>query len=1604
MSLWHFGRRQMTKKRRRSPSQSRAPSGRSFAFESLEARELLAADVSITEAGSPDPVAVNQNETYTLTVTNNDSTNTANNVVVHDTLPSGANFVSGSTNPPGGNVSVSFNTVTAAIGDLAPNTTATVTIVLTYGSTGIKTNTATVSSDTSDSNQNNNTASATTTVGAAGGAADLSISKSGSPNPVAVGQDETYTLTVTNHDPANSANGVVATDTLAPGTNVVSMSTSASGGSVTLSGGKVTADLGTLAAGTSETVTIVATFSQTGSKTDTATVGSTTTDNNQNNNTASFTTLVNSGTGTPTADLSLTETGSPDTIDVNQEETYTLTVTNNSTSTTSNNVVIHDTLTNDATLKSSSTTASGGSVTQSLNTITANLGNLAPGATVTVTLVVNYNAAGLKTNTATVTSSTSDDNQDNNQASVTTPVGASGGAADLSIAVAGSPDSVNVGQQETYTLTVTNNDPVNASSNVTVTDNLPAGAAVVSASTDAPGGSVSTSNGKVTASLGDLAAGASDTVTVVVTFNQTGSKTNSVTVGSPTQDNNPNNNSASVTTVVNNNTGTPAADISLTETGSPNPVGLNQDETYTLTVTNNDSSTTATGVVVHDTISKNATYVSGSTTATGGNVTQSLNAITANLGDIAPGDSVTVTIIVRYGSVGDESNSATVNSATSDGDQSNNSSSVSTTVSKGTGPSSPDLSIAKTGSPNPVGINQEETYTLTVTNNDPVNAATGVVVTDTLPPDAQVVSTSTSASGATVTVSNGKVIASLGQMAGGDVETVTIGVTFTAVGQATDTATVTSTSTDSDPSNNSASFTTTINNGAGTPVADLSLSGTGSPDPVAVGQQETYTLTVTNNDNATTAHNVVVRDTFSNNATYVSGSTTAAGGTINQSLNTVTADLGDLAPGASATVTLIVTYNSAGTETNTALASSSTSDDDHSNNTANITTTVGATGGAADLSIEKSGSPEPVRVGQQETYTLTVTNHASASAASGVVVTDDLPAGATVVSTSTSASGGSVTVSGNKVTASLGSLAAGASDSVTIIVTFAAAGSATDTATVSSVTADPNSSNNTASFTTAVLAATGHPDNLSITQTASPQPDTVGQQLIYQFTISNSSGVDAANVTVSDTLPSDATFSSSAASQGSTLHSGGSVTALLGTLPAGHSATVTIVVTPTASGPLTNSATLTASMPNGNVDTTSSNTTQILPASASQAGLSISQTATPDPGSVGQPLTYTIDVVNSGAATASQVVLSDPLPAGVQFVSASSSTGSAALSGNTVTANLGDLAAGASARITLVVQPGQGGALLNTASVTSPDVNGGAPVSGSITSIVNDTGGSGGGGGAGGGGGDGGGGGASGHVCYLAGQAGDGSAATFVQNLYRELLGRAPDPQGQAAWLSRLQQGGNSAGSRASVVQAFLSSPEYLRHWVSCVYENFLNRAPDAAGLQYWVQQLNRPAAPGAGIDEQAVVAAILGSSEYLGLNGGTAQGWIGGLYQDVLGRAADPGGSAYWIQQASQQGVQRNQLALAFLDSPEALHKLLNADYPVSQSSSSLPTTGAPASGAYAMAELTGGGWENLFFRQSSGQVNDQYFAELGAQTSWDSVIEEMLASRLYFNANLGS
>lgn len=107
----------------------------------------------------------------------------------------------------------------------------------------------------------------------------------------------------------------------------------------------------------------------------------------------------------------------------------------------------------------------------------------------------------------------------------------------------------------------------------------------------------------------------------------------------------------------------------------------------------------------------------------------------------------------------------------------------------------------------------------------------------------------------------------------------------------------------------------------------------------------------------------------------------------------------------------------------------------------------------------------------------------------------------------------------------------------------------------------------------------------------------------------------------------------------------------------------------------------------------------------SGADVSITKTGTPGTLRVGQILTYTATVRNNGPSDASDVTVTDKLPTGVHFVSASSSQGSCTVSGGVVTCNLGTLANGASANVTIMVSPTTPGRKTNTAQVSTTTFN-----------------------------------------------------------------------------------------------------------------------------------------------------------------------------------------------------------------------------------------------------------------------------------------------------------
>ncbi|HSS19551.1 MAG TPA: PQQ-dependent sugar dehydrogenase [Pyrinomonadaceae bacterium] len=122
--------------------------------------------------------------------------------------------------------------------------------------------------------------------------------------------------------------------------------------------------------------------------------------------------------------------------------------------------------------------------------------------------------------------------------------------------------------------------------------------------------------------------------------------------------------------------------------------------------------------------------------------------------------------------------------------------------------------------------------------------------------------------------------------------------------------------------------------------------------------------------------------------------------------------------------------------------------------------------------------------------------------------------------------------------------------------------------------------------------------DLSLTKTASPNPGQVGVSLAYRVTVTNNGPASATNVSVVDTLPAGVTFSSASSTVG-TCSGTATVTCSVGTLAVNASAIVTITVTPTAAGQISNSATVAASQTDYDPSNNSASiNTQIQPAAA----------------------------------------------------------------------------------------------------------------------------------------------------------------------------------------------------------------------------------------------------------------------------------------------------------------------------------------------------------------------------------------------------------------------
>jgi uncharacterized repeat protein (TIGR01451 family) len=376
----------------------------------------------------------------------------------------------------------------------------------------------------------------------------------------------------------------------------------------------------------------------------------------------------------------------------------------------------------------------------------------------------------------------------------------------------------------------------------------------------------------------------------------------------------------------------------------------------------------------------------------------------------------------------------------------------------------------------------------------------------------------------------------------------------------------------------------------------------------------------------------------------------------------------------------------------------------------------------ADLSITKTHTPDPVTAGTQLTSTLTVANNGP-DAAPDVTVTDTLPPQLTYLTNNLNPPAG-CTAAGQVVTCTLGDLASGQTASFQIVtlvnantvVNTGGATSITNTATVqSAAVVDLNPANNTAADTVVVN------DSADVGVTKLCTPDTTvyaGTPITCTVYVDNHGPSYARNVVLDDTISSNGAFtvSNQAVSPGPTTCSttpvtgGQKLSCAVGNL-AQSSTTQTGRVT------LTYTLSATEGQNINDVAAARSDTPDPQPGN-NQAQVNLTVSAVADlaltssaPPSVvaGQPIAWSLQATNNGPSTATNVAITDTVPAGVAITSVTASGGActAGVPGDSTHptvctfGSLAPLATLPTMTISATVNPGTTGILHNDARVSS---------------------------------------------------------------------------------------------------------------------------------------------------------------------------------------------------------------------------------------------------------------------------------------------------------------
>ncbi len=720
--------------------------------------------------------------------------------------------------------------------------------------------------------------------------------------------------------------------------------------------------------------------------------------------------------------------------------------------------------------------------------------------------------------------------------------------------------------------------------------------------------------------------------------------------------------------------------------------------TYTIQVSNSGNYT-ATNTIIRDTTPANTSFVAASPAPVSGPAVGGSGELVWNAGQLLPGQTRTLTLQVRV-NPNTPPAVAIANAALGTSNESGGvvfrSNGVSNLVN-----AAATLALNKTASPpagSSVSIGDNIDYTLTVNNFG--NVATGsVVVQDPLPPGTSYVSASPTPQSVVGNLVRW-VIPPLPPNGSATLNLRVKVINRPTSGLLQNQANASSNGVTTGSSLVSHNVSNAADTSAVKYVQNVSPPLPPPPAPVPVGTLITYRLEGYN-AGPSVAVGVVMTDTLPTGVTLIASvpPTTTLVGTL------ATWQLGDLAAGVSSSISYTVRVDSSALSfSNRAGIRSGTPEIQPGNNTSEAD--VPGNTAPVDAQVIKTGPPT-IASNQVFIYTLRVS---SVMGGDNVIVTDTLAAGLTLVPEQTSPP---PFVSGATLRWNMGHFEPGDSKLISLAVRASGVTPGTPVANTAQVEFGRGPTRITAPGNT-VNSQVANSSNLTVSKATLSSDFSPGLPVSYRITVTNQSAMSASGgFTMTDTLLPGLVFGSATPPiTTSRVNPDGSTTLFwrIASVPAASSQIInlTVQVPLGYSGPtVSNSAGLETDTPNANPNLTTDPV--LIPQVGLLANLVLSKDSAVTSLKRGQAYVYTLAVRNTGPIEAKDVMVRDPLPPGLTYISAQP----APVSLSPLTWNVGNLpAGGGTASIVLIVKLDtdfKGNAVSNSTNVSSLTGNSNQP-------------------------------------------------------------------------------------------------------------------------------------------------------------------------------------------------------------------------------------------------------------------------------------------------------